>query len=100
MRYFSPPGRQRAVRLISHGHSATKVVFYSPWTARHLIDIADRVGLWVGGMPAEAVPNRIWAVPSQEWDFGSRHNAMIFLGASQETPWRPVWYSKCRLVRV
>lgn len=94
-----PAARGRPASF-SHGHSATKVVFYFPWTTCHIIDVADRVGLWLGGMRARAVPNRIWAVPSQEWDFGSRQNTIIYHGASQETPGQPVWYSKCHLVRV
>ncbi|KAK7697882.1 hypothetical protein SLS64_013135 [Diaporthe eres] len=61
--FISPPSAQGPNHLPSRGHSAAKVVFYYPWSAQHLLRVANSNRLWVRYYMARAVPNRIRAAP-------------------------------------
>lgn len=68
------------------------MVFYFPWSARHLIDVANRVGLWVGGMSGRAVPNRIRAAP-QAYD--NRSSRCLDIEGPEAIVNEPVRTSPC-----
>lgn len=61
--FISPPSAQGPTHLPSRGHSAAKVVFYYPYSAQHLLRVANSNRLLVRYYLARAVPNRIRAAP-------------------------------------